>query len=74
MINIPSWGVFRYIDIRDGFSVPDVLKDVEKSQNSEGILSSAQPPLQKWNFTKIYQKVIHAIYKIALSALSIWLM
>lgn len=67
MINIPSWGVFRYVDIRDGFNVPDVLKDVEKSQNSVGILSSAQSPFQKWNFTKSYQKGIHSIYKIALS-------
>ena len=47
VINIPSWGVFRCVDIRDGFSVPNVLKNVEKSQNSVGILSSAQSPLQK---------------------------
>ena len=74
VINIPSWGVFRCVDIRDGFSVPNVLKNVEKSQNSVGILSSAQSPLQKWNLIKSYQKVIHSIYKIALSALNIWLM
>ena len=74
VINIPSWGVFRCVDIRDGFSVPNVLKNVEKSQNSVGILSSAQSPLQKWKLIKSYQKVIHSIYKIALSALNIWLM